>query len=276
MSAAAPVGQRFFDLGSAAWPEFVLPLTAFESYFARHALAETPPEEAYAADMYLACACANGDPKALAALDRTLKTDVARAVGSIDRSRELLEEALQGTRERLLVREGDGPARIADYAGRASLRNWLCVVATRWVLTQRRRKSERPHAPFRDQDDERLASGGPEFDYLRRRYKLEFEEGLRRAIQELPPKPRLLLRLHVVDGVGIDKIAVIFHVGRSTAARWIAAARASLYDRVRRNLRAKLHLTSSELESLAADIQSQLDASIIKLLARSRDVHDAP
>jgi RNA polymerase sigma-70 factor (ECF subfamily) len=111
---------------------------------------------------------------------------------------------------------------------------------------------------------------------LRARYKGAFEEAVRVAIGKLAPRERMLLRLNLVDGMSIDKLAVLYRVGRSTAARWVSGARETLRERVRTELHATVTLASNELDSIAADIQSQLDLSIFRLLRDSgRSAPDA-
>lgn len=258
--------RRRFDAGSAEWPEIGLPLDVFAAYLARHATDEGLPVEGHARDMFLACACAHGVHAAVEQLERTLVRDVARAVASIDASPAFVDEVLQLTRVVLLVRRGDVPGKMSDYAGRASLKSWLCAIAVRAAISQRRRKSHFHHEPLSQSADLRLARGGPEFDYLRQRYKGVFEEALRSAIERLTVKERMLLRLNLVESMSIDRLATMYRVGRSTAARWLAAARTALLELVHRELRAKLRLTSTELESLGAEIQSQLDVNLRSLL----------
>jgi RNA polymerase sigma-70 factor (ECF subfamily) len=257
---------RCYEAGRAAWPLLALDREAFERYFARHT-SQTPPERPYAADMYLACACANGNDAALAALERLLAGDVALAVASIDSSRAFVQDTLQATRERLLVRVGGQPGKIGDYGGRASLKSWLCAVAVRLAISRLRRKGEQRQKPFDAESDRRLARGGPEFEYLRGRYKGAFEDAIRSAVEQLSPKERMLLRLNVAEGMSVDRLAAIYQVGRSTAARWLASARRTLLEKARRELHVRFPLTSTELDSLGADMRSQLDVSIAKLLA---------
>jgi RNA polymerase sigma-70 factor (ECF subfamily) len=254
--------QLRFAAGRAAWPQLALEFDAFQRYFARHGGAEAPPAEAYAADMYFACACAHGIDEALAIFERTLATDMERAVASVDSSRAFIEEALQVTRERLFVHKNGHPGKIADYAGRASLRTWLCAVVVRSAISLRRGKAERAHKPFAANDDRRLVERGPELEYLRRRYKDAFEDAVRAAFAGLPPKQRMLIRLNVVDRMSVDKLATAYRVGRSTAARWLASARRTLLEQTRGELCAKLGLGSSEFDSLARDIRSQLEVSL--------------
>jgi RNA polymerase sigma-70 factor (ECF subfamily) len=261
------VSQQRFDLGRAAWPALDLPFEAFQRYFLKHATAAELPLEDHAGDMYLACACACGDPRSFVALEGLCAGVVARAVKSIDSSPVFVEEVLQTTRERLLVGEHGEPGKIAQYAGRASLASWLCAVAVRAAITLRRRKGEQGHEPFKEEKDARLSRGGPEFEYLRARYQHTFEDSVRVAIKQLPAKQRLLLRLNLVDGMGIDTIAAVYQVGRSTAARWLQGARNALLREARREVCAQLRLTSTELDSLAIDMRSDLQVSVLSLLA---------
>jgi RNA polymerase sigma-70 factor (ECF subfamily) len=262
--------RRAFKVGRAKWPQLALEFEAFNRYFARHTTTAAPSRDEHAADMYLACACACGIDGALAAFERTLVGDMARAVGSIDSTGAFIEEILQATRERLFVGKGGQPGKIANYAGRASLRSWLCAVAVRSAISWRRRKGEQPHKPFAAEADRRLARGGPEFEYLRARYKGVFEDAVRSAVKHLPAKERMLLRLHFVDGLSIDKLGTVYRVGRSTAARWLARARHALLEKARQELHTRLRLTSTELDGLAAEIRSQLEVSIVPLLAGSQ------
>jgi RNA polymerase sigma-70 factor (ECF subfamily) len=165
-----------------------LEFEAFQRYFQRHVSSEEVPAESHAADMYLACACANGLDEALVAFEATLAADMGRAVASIDASRAFIDETLQVVRERLFVPKNGRPGRIADYAGRASLRTWLCAVAVRSAISLRRRKGAHLHKAYASEDDRRIIQRGPELEYLRRRYKVAFEEcGAHGRSRSFPP-----------------------------------------------------------------------------------------
>jgi RNA polymerase sigma-70 factor (ECF subfamily) len=269
LSAVPEATRQRFEAGRAAWPGLSLDFDVFRRYLERHTPEGAPPSD-HAADMYLACSCAYGVEGAVEAFESTFASDIARAVASIDPSQAFVEDTLQVTRERLLVRRGEEPCKMVEYAGRASLRSWLCAVAVRSAITLRRRKCEHGHTSFAKEDDRRLAQGGPEFEYLRGRYKWVFEDAVRIAVEQLPAKQRLLLRLNLVDRMSIDKLGAVYKVGRSTAARWLAGARRALLENARRELHTKLRLTSTELDGLAADMRSQLDISIHHLLASTR------
>src|SRR5262249_43127912 len=157
-------------------------------------------------DMYLACACALGVGAALAAFESRYADAIRTAVASVEPSHAFVQDVSQATCARLLVHTAEGPGKIASYAGRATLRAWLSAIGTGDAISQRRRKSEKPHAAFEEARDPRVAGGGPELEYLRGRYAGEFEDAVHVAIERLPAKQRMLLRLHFVDRMTVDKL----------------------------------------------------------------------
>jgi RNA polymerase sigma-70 factor (ECF subfamily) len=265
-SASTDAARLRFARCRAAWPQFDLALEAFDRYFEHHVGSEGPPAEAYAADLYLACACALGRKEALAAFESTYSADMQRAVASIDSSHAFIEETMQVLRERLFVHKDGRPGKIAEYAGRASLRTWLTAIAVRSAISLRRRKGAHAHQAFAHENDKCLVERGPEQEYLLTRYKDAFENAVRIALARLPAKQRMLLRLNMVDGMSVDKLGIAYRVSRATAARWLANARRALLEQARAELCAKLGIASAELDSLAADIRSRIDVSVLRLL----------
>jgi RNA polymerase sigma-70 factor (ECF subfamily) len=71
--------------------------------------------------------------------------------------------------------------------------------------------------------------------------------------------------------MSVDRLGTIYKVGRSTAARWVASARRALLESAREALRIELRLTSAELDSLAADMHSQLEVSVAEWLVEAND-----
>jgi RNA polymerase sigma-70 factor (ECF subfamily) len=248
--------RRCFDSGRAAWPGIPLALEDFERCFARHAEKGALPLERYAPDAYVAYACAKGVPEALATFERLHAADLAHAAASIEASHAFTQEVVKIARERLLVSKNGAPGKIAEYGGGAPLKTWLCAVALRTALNVQKRGRGRCETLLEDQDL-RVVERGPEFEYLRGRYKQAFEDAVRAALERLAPKQRLLLRLNVIDGLSVDKVGALYKVGRPTAARWLANARGVLLAQVHSELHAKMRLTSSELDSVATQMRSQ-------------------
>ncbi len=268
----APLGA-LFEAGRAAWPD--VPLDA--ETLARHLGGLTTgdaalPPLAFAADVYLACACAAGAPAAAAAFDRSFSGTLAAAVARIDAAPAFVEDARQTILEHLLVAPAGARPRIGEYGGRAPLRAWLRAVALRAALNLRRARAEQPHDPIENDGPEPAASGtDPELGYLKARYKPEIEAAVRAAIGRLSPKERALLRCHLVDGMSIDALGARHGVGRSDgrpATRERAPGAARRHTRSA-ELAARLGLTGSRGQTALSTDRSRIEVSASGLLARS-------
>ena len=198
-------------------------------------------------DLCLAFACARGDATALAILEEKTLPVVARGLAKLPLASDGGRELLQALREQMLVAK-DGTCGIAAYDGRAPLALWLRVCAGRMGLRHVGREARGQELDQLDQ----LAPGvpDPQIAYLRRLYGRELEVAFRAAVEDLAPRERNLLRHAVLDGLGIDQIAAIYHVHRATAARQLAAARQSLVAATRERMRAALRVDEAELESI--------------------------
>jgi RNA polymerase sigma-70 factor (ECF subfamily) len=257
-----------YEAGRAAWPGVAVEAAAFARYLAERAVPPRAslPDVQVAADVYLACACAGSAPGAVAAFDRHFAEAIGRAIESVDGSPAFVDEARQVVRERLFVSTAGALPKIAEYGGRAPLRMWLRAVAVRASLNLRRGKADRAHDALDGDDDHELGDADPDIALLKAQYKADFEAAVRAAIARLSPRERTILRLHVMDGLGVGALGVHYGVGRSTAARWLAAAREALRLYTRAELTARLRLTPSEIESLAGLVLSQLEISTRGLL----------
>ena len=161
--------------------------------------------------------------------------------------------ARQQLRERLFV-EG----KITQYSGRGALTSWLRVVTVRAASNLRRQ--DRPHA---DIDEVVLGTAiDPELDVIRRRYGDTFRTALRDAIAGLDADDRNLIRLHYIDGLNIERIAVVFRVSRATIGRRMIAVRERILGETNRLLRERLNATPSELDSLLRVVRSHLGMSL--------------
>jgi RNA polymerase sigma-70 factor (ECF subfamily) len=249
--------------GRAAWPGLELEDEAFVRHLAAHAgSGELPPLDR-SGDLFLACACAAGARGAASAFEKTYRAAIERSVARVDRS--VIDEATQSVMVSLLVREGDAPPRIADYGGRAALRTWLATVAARAAIQLRRRRGDQAHESLTGLA-EAMVGVEPELALAKARHGKELEESLRGALGRLDARQLVLLRLHHVKGWSVDRLGTLYRVGRSTAARWVAAAREAYVEAAKRDLRERLNLTPSELESLVALLQSNIELSLVRLL----------
>jgi RNA polymerase sigma-70 factor (ECF subfamily) len=250
-----------YERGQASWPNVRLQREDFE----RHMLA-IGADEGHAGDVYLACACALGDEAALRAFDRHFLAEVPRFIGRIESSPDVADELVQALREFLLVPPPGGRARIAGYSGRGSLGGWLRVMAVRRLHRMRRGKSPDRQSDARVVERLVAADPSPEVAALRARHGAELAAALGRAIASLAPRERALLKMHILDGLSIDKLCVAFGVHRATVARWIARLRQRVLDQALAVLRERYALGTAEIESLCNAVRSQLDLSLSGLL----------
>ncbi len=252
--------------GRDAHPAIRIDRAQFAAFVASHDLADR-----HVADLYLACGLAHEDPAALALFEATTLPAVERGLAGLALSPDARRELLQILRERMLVGVGkDGKRGIAAYDGRAPLSIWLRVCAARLGIRQAGR--DRREASLDDDQLEQLAPGvpDPELAYLRRHYGDRFRASFAEAVGELAPRERNLLRHAVIDGLGIDQIAAIYHVHRATAARQLERARRRLVDTTREHMRISLGVSETELESIMRVLMSMADVTLRHVLARPR------
>jgi RNA polymerase sigma-70 factor (ECF subfamily) len=246
--------------GKRAYPSTQLEFETFRAHCER-VLGPAPEWDwtRFGTELYLCCACAQGDAEAMRVLESDTLPQVVKAISRIDSDSEFIEEALQTLRARLLV----GPrAKIADYAARGPLVAWLSVAAARVALDAIRSRNARKlhHADLPD----RLAQteSSPLNDIVKSRYRDSFQRALKNAIHALPARERNLLRLQLVGRCSIDQLGRMYLVHRATAARWLEAARNRVFESVRQQMKAEHHLSDGEFDSIARGVRSQLDLSI--------------
>jgi RNA polymerase sigma-70 factor (ECF subfamily) len=221
--------------------------------------------ELYAEDFALGLACVDNAPGAVAHVDRLCGPVIDAAVARIDRSPELRDEVRQMLWQRLFVGTPEQAPRMLSYAGRGPLAGWVAVAAQRLALDLRRAAS-RTAGSDPDVDQLLPTDDHPEVDYLRMRYKTEFEEAVRDALAALPDRDRLLLRLTTVSGLSHEQIANIYKVNQSTVSRWIARARSEVLETTERSVCRKLGVARDEFLSLAGLLVSRIDLSISRVL----------
>jgi RNA polymerase sigma-70 factor, ECF subfamily len=254
----------------AAWPETRGDPVAFREVLAAQLPDAASLEAWHVSDLWLAYTCARGDAAALRAFERDYLARLPMFLSKLDLEGQELADVGQALRAKLFLPDADGgPPKIAGYSGRGPLEGWFRVVAVNTALKVLRR--ERQPGSSADLDASLaagVAAGGDlEAEYMKRRYRAEFERALSDAFAALEAKQRNVLRMAFLDGLTIDAIGVAFGVHRATAARWLADARESLLAATRKLLRERLGLSAADLESLVALVASRLEESLHTLLA---------
>lgn len=217
------------------------------------------------ADLDLARACAAGDSRAIAEVERRFGADLVRALARLRIDATSSDEIRQTVREKLFVAKDGRPPGISSYEGKGPLGAFLRAVVVHAAMSAKRsqRRDHDGDSAIRDA----AAADDPELDEIRRRYGASFKQAFADALAELEPRDRNVLRLVYVEGVAVEQAALAYGVHRVTVSRWLADARAHLHSRTRALLRERLSLSATELASVARLCLSQIDVSLDRLLA---------
>jgi RNA polymerase sigma-70 factor (ECF subfamily) len=280
--------ERILTAGRATHPHLVVDEDRFLAHVTRHLPADPTGwpdalERLHGADLYLAFACAEQVPGALAAFEAACQAAIDGALRD-QVTASFADDAKQLVRERLFLGgaedpdDGDQPAagaittaaepRILHYAGRGPLAAWVAVSARRTALSIRRGEvSRRARDAAAAAEDGLAAAVHPELSYLKHAYRSAFAAAFEAAFAAITDRERTLLRLHLISRLRLDQIAPMFHVNASTISRWLASARETLVTQTREGLAERLHVATGEVASVARLLQSQVDVSLARLLA---------
>jgi RNA polymerase sigma-70 factor (ECF subfamily) len=253
------------ERGRAAWPRLALAATVLVRQLAERLPATASDREMealfdriHAADLYLACACAERVAGAAEALELHFIARVPGFVRHVDASAGFAADVQQTLRVYLLVAGPGARPRIGEFSGTRSLARWLRLTAVRlaWERARPWPQATTDGAPvvvpaqFDDLDlDSELA---------RAHHRALFQRALDEALADLTAQERELLRLQVVEELDLDALAARQGVHRTTCARQLVAARDKLHEDTRRRIVATLPLSPSEFDSLAELIQGGL------------------
>ncbi len=242
----APAWQAFVDAAHAAHPGIALEPEVFAAHVEARRRGE-PLQALHAGDLFLACACARGLAPAVSVFERDHLSRVRGFVARVDSGTAFADEVTQRLRELFLM------GGLTGYSGRGALASWVRITAVRTAL---RLKREQPRA---DDLPQALRSPvDPELDYLKLRYRGAYQQALK----------ALLMKLHYLDGLSIDRIGAIYGMHRSTVARWRARVSRALLDSIRAQVCSALRLSDSEFDSVAFVVRSQLVLSLRSALQR--------
>lgn len=257
--------ETAYGRARACHPGVATPREAFAAALAERADADTPIEELYADDLYLAIGCARGDRAAIAAFEAKVLPDAARALARLGLDRAAADDVLQRVRAKALVGDDGAPA-IARYAARGPLAGWARAIAVHEAMSARRAQVRRgleesasvlSRMPVRDE---------PELANLRAAYAAPFKAAFGEVLASLTPRDRNVLRLVYVEELTAEQVGLVYGVHRVSVARWLGQIREALFTRTRRLLEERLALSPTDVQSLTRLCLSQLDVSLDRLL----------
>lgn len=184
----------------------------------------------------------------------------------IARAKSALDDVGQSIWAALLVGDAHRPGTLTSYAGVGSLAGYIGISAQRMALRHLRREDLATRTAQRALAESYLVAGDADLDLMRVRHQDEFQRAVREALERLDDRTRLILRMRVLDGLTVARIAKAYQVGQATVSRWLEKARAQIRQEVRHRLREHLSLTTSDFEALVGLMLSQIDLSISSVL----------
>jgi RNA polymerase sigma-70 factor (ECF subfamily) len=210
-------------------------------------------------DLYLACACVNGDRAAVNELDRQYASQFPLYLATLRQDDDFVAEVAQRVREKLLVGR---PGKLAEYRGTGPLGGWLRVVVVRTAKDLlRASKAPAPEPPERASDDP-----DPEIGYLKRRCAAQLAQAFRETLSTLDADERAMLSLTFLDGLSSGAIGKMYGVDGSTVRRRLQTLRESILARTRELLAQTLGADTREVESLIDFARSRIDVDLTAVL----------
>ena len=187
-----------------AHPEVHLDDELFLRHLARHLPEGTELGAICAGDLYLACACAEGAPAAVAALDRQLRARVPAYLAELRPTADFVDDVAQAVLERLIV--GQRGARRGSPSTPGAARSGAGSGWSRCASRSLRRKRTEALAAGDAAENEEAPRPGeappvdPEADLLKQRHAAAFNAAFRAGLGALTVRQRDLLRRHFVEG----------------------------------------------------------------------------
>jgi RNA polymerase sigma-70 factor (ECF subfamily) len=216
-----------------------------------------------AGDFFLACAAGDGDAGALRAIEERHIARLPARIRRLGSSAASIPDILQMVRVRLF--SGESP-RIRAYNASIPLEQWIKVIAIRTAISLHRKESAASAAEAAAPERMVRSSVDAATALMKREHKRELESAMVRLFTQLTPRDRTVFRLHVLQGLRIDKIAKAYGVHRVTVGRWIWNAGEVVLDGLRRHFADQLGIVPVEFDSLARLMRSQLSIDIGRLL----------
>jgi RNA polymerase sigma-70 factor, ECF subfamily len=259
--AVATIDPDLLAAARAAWPEVDLDDATLVT-FVGEIVPDGAPRELDLPTLYLACACLRGDPRALAAFERTYLAQLPQFLARLTTDAAVIDEVRQRLRIKLFV---GTPPTITRYT-RGTFTAWLRVVACRLAIDLLRERDQ-PLVPRGDDAlEQRALTADPALALVKARYQAQVSAAFAAALAALPPADRAMLRLCFVDDLGLAEIGRIYQLSKSAVSRRLSRCRADLVADVKRRLHDELGVAEADLDSIMRLVTSQLHLSLPRLL----------
>ena len=244
-------------------------------------------ERLHADDLLLVVACERGDESAWGELMSRFNATVLSAARSASGGASEAEELAQSVWAELhgLRRRGDDGApagKLAYYSGCGSLGGWLRAVVAQMAVDFHRRSARLVQTEEAEEFD-RLADGAsvdghlagfhapqaldPERALADAEAAGALRRALERAIRELGPEERLLVKLYYFDNLRLREAGAVLGVHEATASRRLARAQSEVRRRVETLLQSEHGWTREEVARTLGEVAAKLETDIGRVLA---------
>jgi RNA polymerase sigma-70 factor (ECF subfamily) len=236
-------------------------------------------------DLCLIIACERGDESAWTDLVERFTATVRSAARSASSNEDAAEDLAQsiwaelyGIRER---KDGTRASKLAYYSGRGSLAGWLRAVIGQLAVDTYRKQSKLVQAE-EDSELDRIAQdspsdalsqltvseANPEEGLTTRAAESDMQDALSRAVQELEPEDRLLVKLYYFDNLRLREAGAVLGVHEATASRRLTRIHSDLRTRVGEILIKERGWTRVEADEAFVEVAQHLETDLEGLLAR--------
>ncbi|HMG33675.1 MAG TPA: sigma-70 family RNA polymerase sigma factor [Blastocatellia bacterium] len=236
-------------------------------------------ESINADDLCLALACAKGDDAAwedfyrdyrsyLVSIARTMTSDV----GAAEQLADSTFADLYGLRES----GGNRVSKFSFYSGRGSLKGWLRAVVFQLSADHHRQTSRLVQTEEAD-DLERMArapdkpngGGVVATSFEASRYRAAVGDSLRRAIDDLNERERLLIAYYYYDELTLREIGLMFEVHEATISRWLTKVQKHIRKLVEKSLAREHRFNRRQIGEALEQASQELDFSLKDYLVGS-------
>jgi RNA polymerase sigma-70 factor (ECF subfamily) len=253
-----------------AWPTLAVP-QSFAGYLAARAPEGMQLQQwldrAPLSDCYLACACAEQSAAALKTFDLHILSRMGAFLSRLRPTADLVDEVTQLVRSKLLLAAAGRPPKILEYSGAGSLANWVRVLSVRTAIDLGRRAAlSEQHVEIVGDEPALAHTADQELAHIKGLYRERLNAVLRRALAATSTEQRNLLRLHFVEGVTFDALAVMFKMHKVTVWRKIDAARTTVLVAARQIVDREWNIPWREFDSLMHMMESLIDVSLPSFL----------
>jgi RNA polymerase sigma-70 factor len=227
-------------------------------------------------DLCMAIACANGDDAAWEDFYRDYRSfmiSIARSVTQDGTAAELLADSTFAELYGLRESGGTRVSKFSFYSGRGSLRGWLRAVVFQ-LSADLYRKTGRFVQTEEAEDLEHMAAAPAaqaaiETDLVGEQYHSAVGSALRKAIDSLETRERLLLAYYYYDEMTLREIGKLFGVHEATVCRWLAKIQKRTRKLIEKGLARDHHFNRTQVTEALQLAAERLDVNLGDYLVKS-------